>query len=456
VSELSLRDLRLCFEGVVPAVVATAAADGTPNITHLSKVHYVDDEHVALSNQFFSKTTRNLAENPRASMMVIAPSYEQYRLELRYERTERRGPVFDGLARDVETIAALTGMQDVFKLRSADVYRVVGIEQYPPLERAAASVQRASGGPVALGELSARLCRCPDLYTLVEAALDGLAELFGFEHSLLLLLDEQGSRLYTIASHGYAKPGVGSEVRVGEGIIGMAAARCTAMRVGNLNQMRKYSRSVRRAFEDHGAIGPGREIPLPGLERGESQLAVPAMVHGQLLGVLVIDSPQSVAFDERDEALLNVVAGLVAGAIEIDWAHERAAEAVAAVARYRPEPPSAEGRATLVRFFPADGSTFVDMDYLIKGVAGRILWSLLGHYTREGREEFTNREVRLDPSLELPELRDNLESRLILLKRRLEERGAPIHIEKSGRGRFRVVVDQPLRLEAIGADARQT
>ena len=105
-SELSLRDLRLCFEGAVPAVVATAAADGTPNITHLSKVHYVDDEHVALSNQFFSKTTRNLAENPRASMMVIAPSYEQYRLELRYERTERRGPVFDGLARDVETIAA--------------------------------------------------------------------------------------------------------------------------------------------------------------------------------------------------------------------------------------------------------------------------------------------------------------------------------------------------------------
>ena len=74
-------------------------------------------------------------------------------------------------------------------------------------------------------ELSARLARCPDLDTLVSTTLTGLAELFGYEHSLLMLLDETGERLYTIASHGYATEGIGSEVRVGEGIIGMAAAR---------------------------------------------------------------------------------------------------------------------------------------------------------------------------------------------------------------------------------------
>ncbi len=128
----SLRDLHLCFEGMIPAIIATASADGLANVTHHSKVHLVDDDHVALSNQFFSKTVRNLTENPRASVCVVDPStYDEYRLELRYERTERRGPVFDRLHRDVEAVAALTGMQGVFKLKSADVYRVVSLEQLP-------------------------------------------------------------------------------------------------------------------------------------------------------------------------------------------------------------------------------------------------------------------------------------------------------------------------------------
>lgn len=127
---VTLRDIARCFEGAVPATIATASADGTPNVTRVSKVHLVDDEHVALSNQFFSKTMRNLAENPRASVVVIDPvDYDSYRLTLVYERTERRGPVFDRLHRDIEAVAAMTGMTGVFTLKSADVYRVVELVQ---------------------------------------------------------------------------------------------------------------------------------------------------------------------------------------------------------------------------------------------------------------------------------------------------------------------------------------
>jgi hypothetical protein len=94
---------------------------------------------------------------------------------------------------------------------------------------------------------------------------------------------------------------------------------------------------------------------------------------------------------------------------------------------------------------------FVDDDYLIKGVAGAILWRLLGAYIHEHRSDFTNRELRLDPAIRLPELSENLEARLILLQRRLAERCAFLRLEKTGRGRLRLVVSRPLRLvEATG------
>jgi hypothetical protein len=306
---------------------------------------------------------------------------------------------------------------------------------------------------LALAQLSGRLARCPDLDTLVSTALASLAELFDHQHSLLLLVDESGEQLYTIASHGYEAEGVGSEVRFGEGVIGMVAERAESMRVGNLRQMLAYARSVRRSYEQRGGEAPGREIPLPGLASAESQVAVPAMVLGQLVGVLAIESETRLAFRVEDEAMLGVVATLVASAIEIDWANERAAGDAGgsvAVSRAAITPPSPA--TTRVRFFAIDGSTFLDGDYLIKGVAGRVLWLLLGHHAREGRVDFTNKEVRLDPSLELPELRDNLESRLILLTRRLDERDAPIRIEKTGRGRFRLLVDGALRLEEVEAE----
>jgi hypothetical protein len=174
------------------------------------------------------------------------------------------------------------------------------------------------------------------------------------------------------------------------------------------------------------------------------------MALGQLVGVLTVDSRQEVAFGPEDEALLTVVATMAGNAIELERVRDQAAEVRPDRAAPNPAAARGSGRSTRVRYFAVDGSTFLDGDYLIKGVAGRLLWSLLQHYEEEGRVEFTHREVRLDPSLELPEFRDNFENRLVLLKRRLDERGAPIRIEKTGRGRFRLAINTEVVLESGG------
>jgi hypothetical protein len=453
-SDLGLSNIERCFGGAIPAVLATASAEGVVNVTYLSRAHRVDDERVALSNQFMSKTSRNLADNPRASLLLMDPlTHDEFRLSLVYERTERRGPVFDRLRGDIEALAVLENMQDVYRLRSADVFRVTAIEQNPPnpsgqLPTELPSQHRESPELSGLAELATCIARAGDLDVLVEVTLSALDRLLGYRHTVLLLLDESGTRLYTIGSHGFDTQGIGAEVPLGAGQIGLAAERCEPLRIGALHQMKKYSRTIRERYEQTGA-GPGHEVPVVEVDGVQSRVVVPAIARGELIGVLVAESRRPVAFGAADEQVLSTVAALLAGAVE----HLRAVEREEPddigdiPARVDDAPAGRPGVDLAVRFFPVDGSVFLDGEYLIKGVAGRILWSLLQQYVASGRVDFTNRELRLDPSLDLPGFKDNLESRLILLKRRLDEREVPVRLDKTGRGRFRLDVTALPRLE---------
>ncbi len=103
--------------------------------------------------------------------------------------------------------------------------------------------------------------------------------------------------------------------------------------------------------------------------------------------------------------------------------------------------------AVEVRYYARDGSVFLDTHYLIKGVAGALFWKLAREFVHGRRSEFSNRELRLaGHELRLPEVQDNLSVRLLLLQRRLAERGAPLQIQRTARGRFRIDVARPLRL----------
>jgi adenylate cyclase len=313
-------------------------------------------------------------------------------------------------------------------------------------------------GPVAhrhlcaLGELGARISAATSFEEVVDATLLGLDELFGYRHSMLLVHQLESDRLVTLAARGYAGGGVGSEVALGTGVIGMAAVNRRPMRIGNLQRMLLYARTVQRSVDDGGPTSP--EIRLPGLPQARSQLAAPMMARSALIGVVVVESETALAFEDSDEQALAVVAHLAGGALdreqvvatsEPDTGPAAVAEPAAAAA---PNDPTSRPTARL-RHYVVDGSTFIDDDYLIKGVAGRLLWKVVAEHIATGRTAFTNREARLDPALELPPFRDNFESRLILLKRRLDERQAPVRIVSAGRGRFELRVDADIVLERV-------
>lgn len=129
---VTLKELRPALEGVFPAVIATVASDGTPNVTYLSKVWYLDEEHVGLSNQFFSKTVANIARNPKIQLLLVNPAdMVHLRVDAEYVRSEYAGEHFDRMSAEIDALASLFGMQKVFKLRAVDVCRVLRAEAVP-------------------------------------------------------------------------------------------------------------------------------------------------------------------------------------------------------------------------------------------------------------------------------------------------------------------------------------
>ena len=443
---ISVDAIRECLEGALPAMVATCAADGTPNVSYVSQVNYVDAQHVALTFQFFNKTRDNVLANPRATVLVVHPlTAARFRLALEYLRTETEGPLFESMKAKLAGIASHTGMVGVFKLRGADVYRVLDIRQVPGKVLPAATPRRNL--LASLRACAEVFTRCAELDALLEDLLAALATHLDVPHAMVLMLDAPGKRLYTVASRGYPQSGVGSEIALGCGVIGVAAEHRTPIRISHMTAEYSYGRAMRESAELAG-LGARLEtaIPLPGLADSRSQLAAPIVAGGELLGVLYVESPQDLRFNYDDEDALVAIAAQLGMAVRALQEAEATAEPAAAPAG---KPAPAAGVPVVVKHYAADDSVFLGDDYLIKGVAGAILRKLVVDYLREGRTEFTNRELRLDPSIRLPDLSDNLEARLVLLHKRLAERSDALRLEKSGRGRFRLRVNRPVQLVEV-------
>ena len=133
-SKFITEEMMPAFQGVIPAVIATCSADGMPNVTYISQVYYLNEQHVALSRQFFNKTVRNIAENPLAQVVLTCPvTYNIYKFLLRFKESQASGPVFDEMALQQEVIAGMAGKSGIFNLQAADIYEILEINCIYPV-----------------------------------------------------------------------------------------------------------------------------------------------------------------------------------------------------------------------------------------------------------------------------------------------------------------------------------
>lgn len=439
---LPLDAIREAFDSAIPAIMATADLEGMPNIAYLSQVQYVDSAHIALSYQFFNKTRQNILANPLARLLVIHPKTgARYCLTLRYLRTETSGALFESMKAKLAGIASHTGMGGVFRLLGADVFSVIQIRRDAGTVLPSTPVRNLL--PV-LRTAATCLAACTDLEQLLAETLICLERQLDIRHAMVFMYDVLRDRLYAVASHGYDASGIGSEIAMGHGVIGVAAREQTPIRIGHMSAEYAYSRAIRaNVSSSELATAIEMEIPLPGLAASRSQMAVPILSNGRLLGVVFVESPQELRFNYDDEDALVLLATQLGNLIDrlkmMADANEEPPDAAVPVSQL-------QGPPLAVRHFAENDSVFFDEDYLIKGVAGSILWTLLRDHVEKGRTAFSNRELRLDTRICLPDLSDNLEARLLLLSRRLQERHAAIQIQKTGRGRFALLVNRPIIL----------
>jgi putative methionine-R-sulfoxide reductase with GAF domain len=443
---LTLFGVRRMMEGVIPPTLCTASPDHMPNVSYLSLAEYVDPLHIALSYQFFNRSRENVLATRRAALTLDdGYSGAGVVLQLEYLRTETEGPVFERLRAKLMGVASHSGMDQVFHLRGADIYRVLEMRRVPGRREFPGAQPRVD---IATSSrlLSERMANCGELADLLDTFLDGLSELLRIDHAMLWLFDPAQSVLTLLASRGYDHDGAGAEISLGDGLVGTAVREGVPIRVGHMMNMARY---VRAARERAGELGYApvikSDIPLPGLQQPRSQLAVPLRARGRVSGALFVESTHDQNFSYDDEDALMMLCGQFAVAMSL----------MQPPAEPEPPPRDASGAALpapsgpplRLRRFARDNSVFLDDVYLIRGVAGAILWKLVAEFLRSGRREFSNRELRLAPELRLPDVQDNLEVRLLLLQRRLAEQQAAIQLEKCGRGRLRLTITRPLVME---------
>src|SRR6185295_16525201 len=127
-----------------------------------------------------------------------------------------------------------------------------------------------------------------------------------------------------------------------------------------------------------------------------SQLGIPLLVRGELVGVLCVESDVPYRFHEEDKTSIELLGSYLAIAIQNMQLHESGPEPVKTQAKAQNPQPKAQSSdpkaqspgpkfCREVVYYQRDECILVDGEYLIRSLPANILWKLLRRRHTEGR-----------------------------------------------------------------------
>ena len=117
--------VRTLFENQGVVVMATASADGSPNVVPIGAKKVLDDETILISDQFFNKSLANFKENPQVALTFWDPeTSESYQIKGAIT-IETSGETFDQTAAWIDEIARARNIP--LKSKGAIVVKITDI-----------------------------------------------------------------------------------------------------------------------------------------------------------------------------------------------------------------------------------------------------------------------------------------------------------------------------------------
>ena len=180
----------------------------------------------------------------------------------------------------------------------------------------AAQLERRNKEIEIIERVASQISKTLNLDAIAKTMLISMEEYFGFKHSMILLLDGSESVLKVIATHGYEEEGIGAEVKIGVGVIGMVAKKKKLMRMANLGAQKQYMQAIKQQIQPSEETAVVDVTSLPGLKNAESQVAIPMLMEDELIGVFSVESDQVNIFDKSDELIIKILANQTANALQ--------------------------------------------------------------------------------------------------------------------------------------------